>query len=56
MGDKWDDACNNLRLYLDKVKREKSEHKVNKGRADNNLKPSSPKDFGSVKGFKRYVS
>ena len=56
MGDNWDDACNNLRLYLDKVEREKSEHEVNKGRADNTLWPSKPEHFRSVKGFVRYVS
>lgn len=56
MGDKRDDDYNNLRLYLDKVKREQSEHEVNRSRADNVLNPAKPKHLKSVKGFERYVS
>ena len=56
MGDNLDDANNNLRLYLDKVGREKGEHEVNKSRADNTLNPSVRQDFKSIKGFQLYVS
>ena len=56
MGDQLDDAFNSLRFYLDKVRREESEHEVNRGRADNILSPSRPEYLGSVKGFGRYVS
>lgn len=56
MGANRDDAYNKLRLYLDKVRTEKSEHEVNRSRADKLLYPSKPADFKSVKGFERYVS
>lgn len=56
MGDKLDDACKKLRLYLDKVRKEKPEHKVNRSCADDILNPSSPKDFKSKMGFTLYVS
>lgn len=56
MGDKLDDACKNLRLYLDKVRKEKSERKVNRSCADKILNPSSPQHFESIMGFTLYVS
>ncbi|XP_074630276.1 uncharacterized protein LOC141889038 isoform X2 [Acropora palmata] len=53
MGDKRDDAYNKLRLYLDKVGREKSEHQVDKS-GTTILKPSKPKDFEGIKGLTLY--
>ena len=55
MDDKRDDAYNKLRLYLDKVGREKSEHQVDKS-STTKLRPSKPKDFEGIKGFTLSVS
>lgn len=53
MGDKPDDAYNKLKLFVDKVGREKSELQVDKSRTKN---PSKPKDFEGIKGLTLYVS
>ena len=56
MGDKWDDACNHLKLYIENAKREQRNLNVKRSYADNILNPSIPNDLKSIRGFNSYVS
>lgn len=52
MGDNWDNAYNKLKLYHDKVGREKTEHQVDKSRT----KVLNPSKLEHIKGFTIDVS
>ena len=56
MGDKWDDACNHLKFYIENVTRERSNPNVKRSYADNKLRPSIEDDLKNIKAFGYYES
>ncbi|XP_015776098.1 PREDICTED: uncharacterized protein LOC107354171 [Acropora digitifera] len=55
MGDKWDDACNRVKLYSENVTGEQRNPNVKRSYADNILHPSIPDDLTSIRGFDSYT-